>query len=144
MSATVSSTTLTSVVVLIAVLALTACQVKERRVGRVTVRADTPDTTLIALADVFSVDDAGAETKVGTVRTFEFDDDARNKVTRVYDRRDRPVGYITEDGKAYRVRAHDGQDLVSVAARLESNVASVLGMPGARLRIKPVELPDQQ
>ena len=128
--------------ILVGLLAV-GCEVKERPVGRVVVRPDTPDTRLVGLADVFSVDDSGAEEKIALLRTFEFVDEDQRRVIRVYDKRGRPVGYVTDDGKAYRVRAHSGQDLVAVSPRLEDNVAAVLSARGTRLRIKPLDLRDQ-
>lgn len=118
---------------LFTVLLLTSCQVEERHSGGpMIIRPDTPETTLIARADVLREGE-----RVGRLRTYRFGDDASKFVTRVFDVRERPLGYITPDGKAYRVRAHGGSDLVAIGDTVEKNVAEILGMPGQRIEIKP-------
>jgi hypothetical protein len=119
--------------------AATACQVEERYAGGpLVIRADTPETTLVAMFDVLRGD-----SRVGRVRIYRFGDDATKFVRRVFDTRGRPLGYITSDGKAYRVRAHGGPDLVAIGGAIEKSVAAVLGMSGERVALKPAKGPDQ-
>ena len=124
---------------LVLACAATACQVEERHAGGpLVIRADTPPTTLVAMSDVLRGD-----IRVGRVRTYRFGDDAARFVRRVFDARNRPLGYITSDGKAYRVRAHGGPDLVAIGGAIEKSVAAILGMSGQRVSLKPTKGPDQ-
>lgn len=125
---------------LVLAFAATACQVEERpTAGPMVIRADTPETTLVALADILRSGE-----RVGRLRTYRFGDDAAKFVRRVFDNRDRPLGYITSDGKAYRVRAHGGPDLVAIGGTIEKSVAAILGMPGQRVEVKPAKGQDQR
>ena len=118
----------------------TACQVEERHVGGpVVIRADTPETTLVALADVMK-----GKRRIGRMRTYRFGEDPTEFVQRVYDNRDRPLGYITSGGQAYRVRAHGGPDLVAIGTVTEKSVALILGIAGKRVELRPVTRQDQR
>ncbi len=120
-------------------LVLASCQVTERsQGGPVVIRPDTPESTLVGLSDVLR----GKE-RVAVLRRYRFGEDDARYVIRIYDLRDRPLGYILPDGKTYRVRAHGGSDLVSSATTTEKNVAALLGIPRTPLRIKPVKGPSQ-
>jgi hypothetical protein len=111
---------------------LAACQVEERAVGPSEVKAPTPDTTLVSVADVLLQDG----TRIGTLKTVRYEDEAGNTVTQVFDQKSRSVGYILEDGRSYRWRAHGAADLVSSSPILAENVAVLLGQPLDRVTIQ--------
>lgn len=112
-------------------LLLAACQVEQRVTGPVEVMApEPPPSTLVSIADVR----LDAEL-LGTVRTYRFDDEAGRQVHEVRDELGRVAGHVTDDGRAYRITAHEGSVLVSQNPAMAVNVAAVLGRPLDRVQI---------
>jgi hypothetical protein len=125
-------------------LLLGACQTESVCHELAGVRPDTPPHALVVrarLEERIVRTDAGEASvqhrAVGTLRTFEFQDGAARQVHRVYDLRDEALGYVTDQGLAYRRTAHGGLELVANSQDLRRNVAAVLGTPLATIEIVP-------
>ncbi len=117
-------------------LATTACQTETHSSGITSVRPDTPDHVLVARARIESktigAKDGSAEVArapVGVLKTYRFEDGTGRRIHRIFDLRDQPVGYVTQDGVAYRYTAHGGTELVANAQELGRNVAAIFGTP---------------
>jgi len=114
-----------------AAFCLSACQQEYHPVEPPVVKVPTTKQTLVATADVYQ-----GQELVGHLRTFRLEDEGGVQVTRVYDLRDEHIGYITEDGRAFRRSAHGGHDLVANSSTQSKNVAAIFGRPLERMTIK--------
>jgi hypothetical protein len=94
------------------------------------IRPDNPKSTLVSVADVRFEDEV-----IGSIRSFQFEDEPKTVVHQVRDHLDRVVGHVTDDGRAYRRTAHEGDILVSQSTRLHVNVATILGRPLDRVHV---------
>ena len=121
---------------LLAVTALplmTACQTEIISTAPPEVKMSPSNHTLTGLSDVFQGD-----RRIGTLRTYRFNGDNHREFIRVYNLRNDDLGYITDDGRAFRIRAHGGPDLVANNTDLSKNVAAVFGLPLQKMEIKVV------
>lgn len=110
----------------------TSCQTESQPIaGTTTIRADPPKTTLISRARVFENDRL-----VATLRTYRFEDRPERSFIRVSNLREDVVGYVTDDGRAFRFTAHGGENLVANSNDLRKNVAAIMGVPLSTYEIK--------
>ena len=114
-------------------LFICGCQEQTRPVEPPVVKTPTPDRTLVETAKIFRGDEL-----VGWLKTYRFNDDQRNLVTRVFNKRNDSLGYMLDDGRAYRRTAHGGHDLVANHRDQRRNVAAVFGTPFSDYRIEVI------
>ena len=114
----------------ILVVGLGGCQTETRTVGPPQVKIQTPDTTLVGLERITRADET-----VGWVKTYRYEDREGLRIKRVLTPRNAPVGYVTQDGRAFRFTAHDGPQLVANTGDLRRDVAAILDLPYEQLRI---------
>ena len=129
------------------VLVMGGCQTQERSVGEPTYGFDTkPGYTTIAVSKIYRDD-----THVGfieRVRVHDDDhDDSNDRHTMfVKDVHERNAGWIHDDGRAYRVRAWDGQfsgaDVVARATTMDSDddlttsILAIFDWPDGKIRLE--------
>lgn len=95
------------------------------------IRPDVPRTTLVGRASVYH-----DGRLVAVLKTFRFEETGERTMTRVLDLRENSLGYLTDDGRAFKHTAHGGTDLVANSTDIRRNVAAVIGMPTATLSIQ--------
>lgn len=116
---------------LLAVFAL-GCQQESLDIGPTVIKpAPLPERTLVSAGDVYD-----GERLVGHVRTYSVGGENGTRVTRVFNLRNDSLGYVTDDGRAFRRRAHGGADLVANSPDLGLNVAAVMDLPLRKLEIR--------
>ncbi len=124
---------LIAALVLLVTVGITACQRQVVTTTPLVVKMPVPGRTLVETSDVFKNGKL-----FGRMRKFRFDDLKRSYVTRIYNLRNDHMGYVTEDGRAFKLRAHGGHDLVANHRDMRQNVAAVMGVPLERVDIKVV------
>lgn len=130
-----SKTVFLTILVLSGLAFTGGCQQEVRRLEPPEIAgAEAPDTTLVALAKVYH-----EGRHIGWLRTYRYEGTNGRNVTWVQDLKDNSLGYVTDEGLAYRNTAHKGHELVANTTRLRTNVAAVFGMPMARVELETLE-----
>lgn len=113
-----------------------SCQTEEHVSQPDTIRMTSRSTTRISL-DRILVDGTPAG-HVETERVHDPDNkDENDRVLRfIRNAQGQRVGFITDDHKAYRFRAHQPPELVGNHSRMERNVMAVLGEHGSILALQ--------
>ncbi len=115
---------------LLAMVLVSGCRHETTTSAPVSIRPDAPKTTLVGRHRVYH-----DKQLVGALKTFRFEDGSLRTFVRVVDLRDEALGYITQDGQAYRYTAHGGPNLVATHADLAKNTAAIFGMPFANFQL---------
>ena len=119
----------------IACLAVAGCKSETRFVAPPEIKPAPVERTLVGYEEVFA-----DGRRIGELKTYEVEQPTDRRITMVVDDRGRRLGYLLDDGTAYRFSAHGGENTpIANSPDRRRNVAAVFGIPGATVEIRTPE-----